>query len=193
MNVKDSFDRGPEGWCSYDYQASAPSGHNIFIQATWVRAGGVNDSGHVWADDSRWSIDTPEEPQSILPFLFYRNWRNQDLIDLTEAEVSVYLRGDDLQLYGAECFFWVHGGDTRRHLVGNPLDISDGVWSSHPNRFTLTSDARWHLSWHSSQVEPKPLDRLLAEAESYGFSFVGFSEQVEGRLCMDEFEITTRR
>ena len=153
----------------------------------------MNDSGYVWADDSRWSIDTPEQPHSILPFIFYRNWRNEDLIDLSDAQISVYLRGDELQLYGARCLFWIHGGHTRWHLASTPLDIGDGSWLSDPNRFTLsTSAAKWHLSWHSPKVEATPLDSLLAETESYGFSFVGFSQEVTGRFSMDEFEIKTR-
>ena len=84
-------------------------GQNIFILTTWEKDGGVGNSGYVWSDHTRWSADTPEIPLSILPLLFYRSWLNEDPIDLRNAEVSVYLRGDNLRLDGAECFFWVHG------------------------------------------------------------------------------------
>ena len=30
---------------------------------------------------------------------------------------------------------------------------------------------------------------MLADTWSYGFSFVGFAREVQGRLSMDEFEI----
>ena len=46
--VQNSFEKGPQSWCSYDYHASMVSGgENIFIQATWQRDGGVDDSGHI--------------------------------------------------------------------------------------------------------------------------------------------------
>ncbi len=94
--VKNAFNKGPQSWCSYDYHASVVSGRNIFVLTPWEKDGGVNDSGYVWADHTRWSADTPEEPLSILPLIFYRRWVDADPIDLRGAEVSVYLRGDDL-------------------------------------------------------------------------------------------------
>ena len=106
--MKNTFDKGPEGWCSYDYHSSVVAGgHNIFVLVTHERSGGINDSGYVWCDENRWSADTPEHPLSILPLIFYRKWINEDAIDLKEAEVSVYLRGDDLNRYfpdGIQCF-----------------------------------------------------------------------------------------
>ena len=51
MAVVNTFEKGPEGWCSYDYHAS------------------IIASGYVWADHTRWSIDAPERPISILPFI----------------------------------------------------------------------------------------------------------------------------
>jgi len=107
--LRNNFVRGPEGWCSYDYHASVVARRNVFILATWEKEGGVDNSGYVWVDHARWSADTPEKPLSILPLIFYRGWVNADPIDLRGAEVSVYLRGDDLQLDGAQCFFWIHG------------------------------------------------------------------------------------
>ena len=38
--IKNDFDKGPEGWCSYDYHASmVADGSNIFILATWAAQG----------------------------------------------------------------------------------------------------------------------------------------------------------
>ena len=189
--VRNSFNIGPDGWCSYDYHGSiVADGHNIFVLATWEETGGVNNSGYVWVDHRRWSADTPEKPLSILPLLFYRNWINADPIDLRDAEVSVYLRGDDLQLDGASCFFWIHGDHTRWHYTSHPLSISDGDWASNPLRFSLRADDKlWHHSWSLDPGNPTPLGVLLGRVESYGFSFVGFSAEVRGRLSIDELEI----
>ena len=189
--IRNSFDRGPEGWCSYDYHASiVAGGQNIFILATWEEGGGVGDSGYIWVDHTRWSADTPEKPLSILPLILYRSWVNADPIDLRDAEVSVYLRGDDLQLDGAKCFFWVHGQHTRWHYISHPLTISEASWPCEPLRFTLRDDETlWHLSWSMDPLNPLPLSRLLGQVGSYGFSFVGFSSEVTGRLCMDEFSV----
>jgi len=49
--LRNSFAKGPEGWCSYDYHASmVAGGRNIFILATWEGHGGPRDAGHVWTD-----------------------------------------------------------------------------------------------------------------------------------------------
>ena len=191
--MKNSFERGPESWHSYDYHASMVSGgHNVFVLATWVRGGGVDDASYVWTDNTRWSADVPERPVSILPLIFYQHWIGEDPIDLREAKVSVHLRGDDLELYGAQCFFWVHGGGTRWHCTGSPIEIAEGRWNPEPSRITLTNDeSLWHRSWSGKRPMPASLDSVLAEAVSYGFSFAGFSAEVTGRLSMSQFEIVS--
>ena len=190
-SVKNSFGKGPEGWCSYDYHGSVVAGRNVFVLATWESQGGVGESGYIWTNHARWSADTPERPLSILPLLLYRSWINADPIDLRGAEVSVFLRGDDLQLDGAQCFFWIHGQNTRWHYTCRPLSISDGCWDVQPNDLVLEPDEkRWHCSWSRDPDHPAPIASLLAQVDSYGFSFVGFSQEVRGRLCMDEFAIS---
>ena len=94
---------------------------------THVKTGGVNNSGYIWADQTRWSADTPEVPMSILPFIFYRSWINADFINLENASVSVYLRGDDLNLFNAKCYFWILGNGSRWHNIANPLEISESI------------------------------------------------------------------
>ncbi len=185
-----TFDSGPEGWCSYDYHESVLARKNIFILTTHERSGGVNDSGYVWADEHRWSADTPEVPLSILPLIYYRSWIGEGAVDLREADVSVYLRGDGLELDGADCYFWVHSTGTRWHYTSNPLEISDGRWADEPLTFTLKNDeSLWHMSWTGRAEGPAPLDILLRDGVSYGFSFVGFGQEARGRLSMDELEI----
>lgn len=192
--VKNEFCRGPEGWCSYDYHASIVAGGcNVFILATWDSSGGPGGSGCVWTDHTRWSADTPEKPLSILPLLFYRSWVDADPVDLRAADVSVYLRGDGLRLDGAQCFFWVHGSGGRWHYTSRPLSISDAAWAGAPLEFRLEDDERlWHHSWPRDPKVSGSLDQILGHAHSYGFSFVGFSSEVSGRLCMARFRIALR-
>ena len=192
--VENRFSKGPEGWCSYDYHASVVGNSNIFVLATWDKEGGVDNSGYIWSDHTRWSADTPEKPLSILPLIFYRSWVNEDPIDLRDAQISVFLRGEDLELDGARCLFWIHGVGNRWHLDSRPLEITKGEWSSEPLRFPLPDDeALWHHSWSASPQQSKPLSEILGHALSYGFSFVGFSSEVKGRLCMGRFEISAAR
>ena len=192
--IANSFRRGPEGWCSYDYHASiVGGGTNVFILATFAAQGGVDDSGYIWVDNTRWSADTPEKPLSILPLLYYRSWIGADPVDLRDAGVSVYLRGDDLRLDGARCYFWVCGLGTRWHYTDHPVDIADGCWADEPQCFHLPDDdARWHRSWSGDPENPAALTELLRQTPSYGFAFVGFSSEVSGRLSMDNFQITPR-
>ncbi|MCD6334656.1 MAG: hypothetical protein J7M27_04920, partial [Candidatus Latescibacteria bacterium] len=122
----------------------------------------MGNSGYVWVDHAGWSADTPEKPISILPLIFYRAWVDADPIDLRGVEVSVYLRGDDLQLDGAQCFFWVHGNGGRWHYTSHPLTISEGDWSAAPLCFSLENDeALWHHSWPREPNTSRPLDSIL--------------------------------
>ena len=191
MIISNSFERGPEGWCSYDYHASVVAGgQNIFILTTWRPDRGVGNGGYVWADQSRWSADTPEKPLSILPLIHYRSWVNEDPVDLRDAELAVYLRGDDLVLDGAECYFWIHQAGTRWHCNAHPIEISDGGWADQPQRLTLVDDpAQWYMSWTGTPNKPADLNQVMGAAASYGFSFVGFSNEVTGKLSLGGFEI----
>jgi len=131
-----------------------------------------------------------ESPVSLLPFITYVNWTGGEPLDLREARVSVYLRGDGLQLHGAQCYFWVVGPGGRWHLTSQPLHISDGAWAKEPNAFILRNDeSLWHRSWSADPANPPALDDLLASAVSYGFSLVGFGQEPRGKFSMDEFEI----
>ena len=188
--IENNFDKGPEGWCSYDYHASmVADGSNIFILATWAEQGGVDNGSFIWTDHRRWSADTPERPLSILPLLCYRSWVGADPLDMRQSAVAVHLRADRLRLDGAQCFFWVHAASTRWHYTAHPLALAEGVWTA--NRLALAADEnQWHRSWSADPGHPVALEQVLSRAESYGFSFVGFSSEVTGRLSMSQFSIT---
>ena len=154
---------------------------------------GVGNSPFIFTDHTRWSADTPENPISILAFIYYLRWTDRDPMDLRGAEVSVYLRGDNLQLSGAKCYFWVNSPGVRWHLTSRPLEVTEGRWAEKPNRFTLVNDeSQWHNSWASIPPRFQSLDSMLSHAHSYGFSFVGYVAEVTGKFSMDEFEITTK-
>ena len=122
------------------------------------------------------------EPETPRPTGFVQG----DELDLREAVVSVRLRGDTLDLNGAHCYFWVHHGGTRWHYTARRLKIHEGTWGPEERFVLLNDEARWHRSWAPSDDS---LDETLKNSHSYGFSFVGFSEEVTGRFSMDDFRI----
>ena len=95
-----------------------------------------------------------------------------------------------LKLNGADCYFWVMSHSTRWHYSSNPLKISEGKWADDPLRFILRNDeSLWHMSWTNLRNGPATLDTILKSCISYGFSFIGFGQEVRGKLSMDEFQI----
>jgi len=204
--IANTFDRGRESWQIYDYNGGSGS-QNVFYLPTWEKTGGVGNSGYIWGDDSRWRIDTPENPHSILAFILYYHWITLDAkepgrttprptvylkegeLDLREAEVSVRLRGDGLDLKGAKCYFWAMGETGRWHYTSRPLKISQGTWGPE-ERFVLRNDeSQWHFSWPPGGGN---LNEALRTSHSCGFSFVGFSAEVTGKFSMDDFRLRLR-
>ena len=55
--LTDNFNKDREEWQSYDFTGGIAGGGNVFFPVTWEKSGGVNSSGHIWTDDSRWRID----------------------------------------------------------------------------------------------------------------------------------------
>jgi hypothetical protein len=185
QTIANRFESGDEGWHVYDYNGGSGI-QDVFKPVTWEKAGGVKNGGYIWGDDSRWRIDTPEKPHSILALIHYRRWVKSPPVDVRDAEVSVCLRGDKLDLKGAKCYFWVNRPGTRWHLTSQPLKITEGDWGEKLT-FTLKNDEKlWHRSWAAN---PAPLKDILQTCHSYGFAFVGFSEKVTGKFAMDEFVI----
>lgn len=191
------FDLDDEGWFIYDYELHNDGVPAHLNRAHWEHAGGVDGGGFIWADDRGWTIDTPESPHSILALFHYRHWRGLVPLDLRDAEVSLHLRGDSLDLKGGHCTFWVVTERTakhsRWHLVATPLAVPEGRWSSLQTLVLANEEASWHHSWnHRSAVNPR-LDEVLGSVNSFGIAFVGFESKVMGRVSLDELRIRTRR
>ena len=191
-----SFDYDAEMWQVYDYaQSVRAGGRDVYWAPTWEPRGGVRGSGYIWADDARWSIDTPEQPHSVLALMTWRQWVLRGPVDLRGAQLAVYLRGDNLDLKGGACYFWALSlrHSTRWHFSGRPLPIARGAWSASPATVTLDVDeSLWHRSWAQRAPAFGALAEVLAECDSYGFSFVGFAEKPTGRFCLDEFSLKPR-
>jgi hypothetical protein len=186
-----NFDKDAAGWQTYDYDGGRGDAKNSFYPLTWESTGGVNNSGYVWADDSRWRIDTPENPHSILAFIIYRRWVEEDELDLRDAELSVYLRGDGLDLKGAKCQFWALNAEngTRWHYSGRPFAVPEGDWGAKQSVTIENDESLWYRSWSRDPSNPATLDHVLSKCDSYGFSFIEFSEEVTGKIAMDELEL----
>src|SRR5690606_3638234 len=98
-----SFSNGSDRWKPYDYDGGLYGNGNVFFPASWSESGGADGGGFIFADDSRWQIDTPESPHSILALLTYPSWVDSSSptsLDLTDTVVEFFLRGDDLALNG---------------------------------------------------------------------------------------------
>lgn len=92
-SVRNTFNNSYDNWYSYHYRENLY--YNVFYPATFEYKGGAEDnSGYIFTDDSRWSIDFPECPNSVLALLTYARWSNNDVYDLRNAEISLYLRGE---------------------------------------------------------------------------------------------------
>jgi len=189
--VRNQFNEGREGWRIYDYNGGKAGGGNVFFPAVWEKSGGVENSGYIWADDSKWRIDTPEEPDSILPFIIYRVWVKEKALDVRGAKLSLYLRGDELDLKRAKCLFWAFNRTrgTRYHYQGEPLKVTAGECGKRQTIVLKNGMKLWHESWSRTPDKPASLDEVLRECDSYGVSFVGFSAEVTGKLAMDELVI----
>jgi len=182
-------DTTPE-WYSYTYLGE---GSHQYCLSNSHESGGFNDSPYITVDDSMWTIDTPESPQSILALIIPSITHQIRIppLDLCNIDISFSLRGDDLQLYGARCYFWVLTflpASTRWHYISQPLNIPNGKWSTLQKLTLHTNESLWHCSF--SRRKPRvPLNQTLGHCMSFGFSFVGFSEKVVGKLSLSEFTI----
>lgn len=178
-------------WYSYEYVGP---GH-VFHAVRYEKSGGPDNLPFIWADDSMWSIDTPESPHSILPLLFNVIDLPASPIDLQDAEIKVCLRGEHLDLKGGYCLLWILSSlphSNRWHLISSPLEITQGEWGK-PNLLSISSNPEnWHNSFCNHPAYQPSLSKTLKMVTSIGISFVGFSEKVTGRLALSAFHIKNK-
>lgn len=178
------FARSNGRWVSYDFNGGAFGNENVFYPASWA------SDGYIWTDNSRWRIDTPETPHSILALLVYPGWLAMHprggTLDLTSAEVSLTLRGVDLDLKGGTAHFYVNTADGRWH-ISEPLTISNEGWSV--NEIAI-QDAIWDKSWDRGDENGSP-DVDLTNVSQLGIKFINFVDRVEptGILAIDSIGI----
>jgi len=107
--VNNTFDNFFEYWFTYDYERDKNQ-KNPFVPVTWEDYDGVNNSGHIWTDDNRWTIDALENPVSIIPLIHYRGeeicdkgitYYHTNTVDFTNVTISFYLKKENLNLYNA--------------------------------------------------------------------------------------------
>jgi hypothetical protein len=178
-----------EGWYSYDYQAGVigDTAENVFFRTV------KKEDGSVWADSTRWSIDTPESPESVLALIRYERWDFADGVvetsgagarDLRGQCATFELRGDKLALHGGIADFWVMSSTygVRWHTTV-PLTVTDNEWSRNVVRF---DGSDWRRSW-SRNGRGVALDSVLANANSYGIGFVKFDGEPSGAIGLRGF------
>jgi len=176
-------------WYSYAYLGV--DSHE-YMPCQYSATDGVNGAACVTADDSLWTVDTPESPRSILALILPTVLEAKlPPLDLKNISVSFYLRGDDLQLFGAQCYFWIvtfSPYTTRWHYTHYPLEVPEGRWSAQQTLVLNPDESLWHCSF-SAETPRVPVQEALTCCHSFGFSFVGFSEKVLGKLSLSEFVI----
>lgn len=194
--VAHRFDVWNERWTSYQ---DAYGRGNVFFPMSHQRSGGVDGGGFVWTDDSRWLIDAPEKPHSILiavnywRWLFPPEWRARtgagDNVNLADATLEVALRGRGLELGTAHVTFWIVCDGARWHIA-QPLMPGNGEWAT--IRVSLSTAADWQLSWSRGQRDAA---LCLDHVESYGLAFRGFQpgQIPRGVLDMDDFRLSRPR
>jgi len=176
-------------WYSYAYYGI---GSHQYLACHYAESDGFNGNSYITADDSLWTIDTPEEPESILALIIPSMLELKlPPLDLCNVPISFSLRGDNLKLYGAKCYFWIVTFlpmSTRWHYVSQPLHIPEGQWSELQTLTLIPNNELWHRSFALDEPSASLKD-TLGLCMSFGFSFVGFSEKVTGKFSLSDFTI----
>lgn len=185
--VWDEGVNGNDVWSAYDYNGGMNSENNVFYPVTRL-------PGEFLVDSSRWRIDTPETPDTVLAMLTYPSWADSNIttMNLGFVEAKFKLKGTNLDLKGGQVYFWVvanalGGGVGRWHKTSQPLDVGNGVWGAE-NVVDIGPAAGWQKTWQSGTATSPYFDKVL----SWGISFMGFANGVNptGALSMSsDFKI----
>lgn len=185
-----TFDQGTEFYSAYDYGAGNRGlGKNIYYPSIWSPSGGINDGGYVTVDDSQWIIDSPETPQSILALMTYARWQgsgHSTTVNFEDSTVEFYLKGDNLDLNGAQAYFWVLDVHGCWKDYTTTLNIGDGDWAFNSIQLGSVVADNWDQSFHAFDGE---ID--FTQVASWGIGFIGFDpgDEPTGSLSMDEFVV----
>lgn len=154
-------------WASYLYLGD----DHEFVPA-------VIDVSHRIVNSDGWNIDTPEDPDAVLPFLTYLEWIGASPPNITNVDnVRITMRGDGLNLYGGYADFWIVTVGTRWHLIA-PMQVTNSM-----THFDLDLGGSWYRSW---TVNNKTLAQTKASVTSYGISFLGWSQEPTGTLIVQD-------
>ena len=176
-------------WSVYYYQPQ-----HIFYPVTHSLTGGAEGGGFISADDSRWTIDTPETPDSVLAFLTYTRWHVPALFDVNihQKDVSFYLRSRGADLKGATAYFWLFlqgwtggGNPGRWYKTSVPLSIGTGEWGS-KNTINIASYGDGWTKSFPVEITDYPMFDVVY---SWGIGLRGFSEKPTGILDLSNFKI----
>jgi hypothetical protein len=178
---REDFSTNQGRWSAYDWHAGArDGGGNTFYPASW------SSEGYAWVDDSRWRIDWPEQPPSILALVNHFAWHGmcRNGIDLRGAAISFDLRGIDLDLKGGHADLFVNDLNGARHKIAQPLALSNDRWSHNE---VIIDDTGWASSWQNgNDADVDPFD-----ITGFGIAFRGFGTEPSGRLAIDNVVIRT--
>ena len=181
-----TFDIGRDYWSSYDFTGGVPGEVNVFYPTSWTSKGGVDDTGYIWSDDSRWRIDTPEVPEQVFAFEIRGEWVDPafTLSDFDGYTASFYLKGDNLDLKGGSAFFWIMDDHGRAINVAQLLEVGDGTWAFNQVYIGSVNDDDWHVSYlpQAGLIDPSAI-------RHWGITFEGFHEEPTGIIGLDNFSI----
>lgn len=184
---RNDFSDGPQGWASYYYWTNG----NVFYPLTHDETGGHGGAAAVWADDSMWTIDTPESPHSVLALLSYHRWHfpAEQFFNPSSRTMRFRLRGENLDLKGGHIRPWL-------------LDLYGRWWKTQNQPVLVAPEGQWsdvqevvigtYLDWtRSFEISPPPIHAVYTDLiQSWGIGFRGFSAKPTGRIGLCEFSIS---
>ena len=145
----------------------------------------MDGGGYGWTDTSRLKLDVPDD-NSVLAFMTILVWHGYDYIDLRDAYLQVWLRGQQFDLKDATMYMHVVTDIGRWHYTGEPMMIGDDwTW----NGFWIKGDETlWTNTWRRNG-QLGGLDR--SGVTMFGFGFRGHDPEdlPTGIIEIDELEI----